>query len=152
MHKTNDKGHARRALAILQLWETGGCVAEVARRLCAARSSVQRWRALFEEYGRQGLEPQRRGRSDWKANDKVLNELENLAKSTPGEHGYIRSRWSSELLAKVLGKRLQMEVHATSIRRWLERLRYVWRRARPTLQIRDPRRGTRMRAVNRALA
>ncbi len=42
VHKTTDKHHARRALAILQLWETGGCVAEVARRLCAARSSVQR--------------------------------------------------------------------------------------------------------------
>ncbi len=61
----------------------------------AVRSAllVQRWRALFEEHGSEGLEPQRRGRSDWKVNDKVLNELEKLPKSTPGEHGYIRSRW-----------------------------------------------------------
>ena len=40
VHKTTDKQHARRVLAILQLWETGGCVAEVARRLCAARLSA----------------------------------------------------------------------------------------------------------------
>ena len=152
VHKTGDKDHARRALAVIQLWETGGCVAEVARRVCAARSSVQRWRALFEEFGVRGLEPQRRGRSDWKATDKVLSELENLVKSTPREHGYIRSRWSSELLARVLGERLGIAVHATTIRRWLERLTIVWRRARPTLRMRDPRRGARMRAVNRALA
>ena len=152
VHKTPDKHHARRALAILQLWETGGCVAEVARRLCAARSSVQRWRSLFEEFGAPGLAPQPRGRSDWKANDKVLSELDNLVKSTPQEHGYIRSRWSSELLALVLGERVGVTVHATSIRRWLARLAFAWRRARPTLHIRDPRRSARLRAVNRALA
>jgi transposase len=147
-----DSGHARRALAIIQLWETGGCVAEVARRLCAARSSVQRWRSLFEQFGVQGLERQRPGRADWKADDKVLSELDNLVKSTPKEHGYIRSRWSSGLLAVVLAERIGIIVHASSIRRWLARLAIAWRRARPTLHIRDPRKNARMRALNRALA
>ena len=59
--------HGRRAHAILLLWETGNCVARVARSLYAARSSVQRWRALYEEYGEQGLRALERGRSEWKA-------------------------------------------------------------------------------------
>ena len=41
--KPSEQG--RRAHAILLLWETGKCVARVARGLYAARSSVQRWRA-----------------------------------------------------------------------------------------------------------
>lgn len=151
VQKSRDKDHVRRALAMLQLRQTGGCVAEVARRLCAARSSVQRWRTLFEDYGVQGLAAQRRGRSDYKADDKVLKTLEKLLDMTPKDHGYLRSRWSSELLARVLEQCTGVCVHATSIRRWLKRLAYVWRRARPTLHIRDPRKSARMRAVNRAL-
>lgn len=152
VQKSRDKNHARRALAILQLRETGGCVAEVARRLCAARSSVQRWGGLFEDYGVQGLAPLRRGRSDYKAHDKVLEALEKLLDTMPQDHGYLRSRWSSELLAVVLKQCTGVSVHATSIRRWLKRLAYVWRRARPTVHIRDPRKSARMRAVNRALS
>ncbi len=40
VQKSHDKDYARRALAILQLWETREAVSEVAHRLCAARSSV----------------------------------------------------------------------------------------------------------------
>ncbi len=69
VHRSPDKDHARRALAVLQLWETGDDVAEVSRRLCAARSSVYRWRGQFEEFGEQGIAPQARRRTDWKASD-----------------------------------------------------------------------------------
>ena len=151
VQKSRDRDHVRRALAILQLRETQGCVSEVARRLCAARSSVARWRALFEDYGVAGLAPLHRGRSDYKADDNVLKALEKLLETTPKDHGYLRSRWSSELLARVLEQCTGVGVHATSIRRWLKRLAYVWRRARPTLHIRDPRKAARLRAVNRAL-
>lgn len=150
--KCADAEHARRALAMIQLWETAGNVSEVARRLCAGRSSVARWRALFEQYGQAGLASQPRGREDWKADDKVLKALEKLCEEEPRDHGYIRSRWSSELLALVLCERTGVEVHATTIRRWLARLEFVFRRARPTLHIRDPRKNIRMKAVNQALA
>ena len=68
--------HGRRAHAILLLWETGNCVARVARGLYAARSSVQRWRALYEEYGEQGLRPLERGRSEWKRTMKCSRHLD----------------------------------------------------------------------------
>ena len=144
--------HGRRAHAILLLWETGNCVARVARGLYAARSSVQRWRALYEEYGEQGLRPLERGRSEWKANDEVLEALAGLVDSSPRDHGYLRSRWSSELLAIELHQRTGVQVHATTVRRWLKRLGFGYRRARPTLCIRDPNKAQRLQAIADALA
>ena len=151
VQRSPDKDHARRALAVLQLWETGDDVTEVARRLCAARSSVYRWRGQFEEYGEEGIAPQGRGRTDWKASDELLEALEALVCVSPRELGYLRTRWSSELLAVELEKRKDIEVHASTVRRWLRRLAIGWRRARPTLHKRDPRKSQRLRAIARAL-
>lgn len=151
MHKTRDKDYSRRVLALLHLWKTGGDVAKVATMLCAARSSVYRWQAHYETYGEVGLVPQRRGRSDYKANEIVLEALHALLKVSPRSLGYLRSRWSSELLAKVLCEQTGIAVHAATIRRWLKRSDIRWRRARPTLHIRDPRKAERMQAITQAL-
>ena len=152
VRKSREKDYARRALAVLHLWETQGDVAEVAHRVRAARSSVYRWQSLYETYGEDGLRPQARGRSDWKASDEVLSMLETLVSEDPRELGYLRSRWSSQLLAIELANRSGVEVHATTVRRWLVRLRYRYRRARPTLCRRDPRKAERLAAIEAALA
>ncbi len=146
-----DRDHARRAQAILALWETGGNVSETARRCHASRNSVALWKSRFEAAGEAGLEPQSRGRTQWKARAEVLATLNELVRTDPTRLGYLRSRWSSELLAVELARRGVVEVHATTVRRWLSRLCVVWRRARPTLCIADPRKGERMRAIRRAL-
>ena len=152
VHKSRDKDYARRALAILHLWESEGNVAQAADRVRAARSSVYRWQSSFETYGEEGLCPQPRGRSDWKANDEVLSLLETIVGEDPRELGYLRSRWSSELLSLELARRSRVEVHATTVRRWLARLEYRYRRARPTLHRRDPRKAQRLQAIEAALA
>lgn len=54
IHKTRDKNHARRLMAILMLHD-GESVADVASRLCAARSSVGRWINWFTLFGIDGL-------------------------------------------------------------------------------------------------
>ena len=114
--------HGRRAHAILLLWETNNCVATVARVLRAARSSVQYWRSLYTDFGEHGLPPLRRGRSAWKASEDVLSALLELLQSTPRERGYLRSRWSSELMALELRRSTGVAVHATTVRRWLKDL------------------------------
>ncbi|MFT5448948.1 MAG: hypothetical protein ACI9DC_004134 [Gammaproteobacteria bacterium] len=43
-------------------------------------------------------------------------------------------------------------MHAATVRRWLKDLNYGYRRARPTLCIRDPRKAQRMQAIAEALA
>lgn len=57
VQRSRDKDYVRRAQAILQLWETGGNVTAVAQRLCAVRSSVNRWRGRFMEFGESGIAP-----------------------------------------------------------------------------------------------
>lgn len=152
VRKSADKDYARRALAMLRLYEMQGCVTVVAEGLCAARSSVQIGRSWYESHGEEGLVPQARGRPEWKASAAALTALTQWLESTPNDPGYLRSRWSSELLALVLHKQIGLEVHATTVRRWLKRLRYGWRRARPTLCRRDPRKVRRLQAIAAALA
>ena len=152
VQRSQDKDYARRALAILALFDTGGNVTETAKRLAAARSSVYRWMGLFEEFGEDGIKPQSRGRTDWKATHSLLEVLRGLVQTLPQAHGYLRSRWSSELLAKQIEKQTGVAVHATTIRRWLARLGFGYRRARPTLHKRDPRKSERMAAIDEALS
>ena len=146
------RNHARHAEAMLALWETGGNVSETARRCHASRNSVRLWEARFEADGEAGLVPRSRGREAWKASAHALEKLADLARNEPLQHGDVRSRWSSELLAVELARGGVVEVHATTVRRWLSRLQIVYRRARPTLCIADPRNSARMRAIRRVLA
>ena len=117
VRKSREQDYARRALAVLHLWETQGNVTEAAHRVRAARSSVYRWQSLYETYGEDGIRAQARGRSDWKANEEVLSMLESIVREAPRELGYLRSRWSSQLLAMELESRSGVEVHATTVRR-----------------------------------
>lgn len=151
VQRGRDRDHARRAQGILALFETGDNISETARRCHASRNSVKLWKARFETEGEAGLEPRVRGREQWKATVSVLTALNELVRTDPTTLGYLRSRWSSELLALELSRSGVVDVHATTVRRWLSRLCVVWRRARPTLCIADPRKGERMRAIRRVL-
>jgi transposase len=122
-----------------------------ARRCGASRQPVRQWRALYQAQGARGLEPKPRGREDWKATETLLQHLAELVRTDFTGLGYLRSRWSSELLALELKRRGEVEVHATTVRRWLARLSIVWRRARPTLHIADPHKQRKMRAIRQAL-
>lgn len=141
----------RRATAILLLAQGRG-VAAVAREMAAARSSVQAWRNLFLREGEAGLVPQRRGAPPSTVTPGLIQQLLALVPQSPRDLGYLRNTWTSELLAKELGRQHRQRIHASTVRRLLRRLGWVWRRARPTLHIRDPRKPARMAAINRALA
>lgn len=54
IHKTKDKNHARRLIAML-MPHRGDTVSHVARTLCCARSSIGRWINLFTQSGSEGL-------------------------------------------------------------------------------------------------
>lgn len=135
----------RRALVVLQL-ARGHTVAQVAEAQCAARSTMYQWARWLCEGGIEALCEERRGSARRSLTEPVLTELEALLKTTPQTLGYLRSRWSSELLARELGARTQVPIHASTVRRALAELDWVWRRARPTLHIADPRKKRRMRA------
>lgn len=64
--------------------------------------------------------------------------LRELVKHSPGDFSYQRSRWSTELLAIKICDFTGCPLHASTIRRWLPAAGLVWRRAAPTLRIRNP--------------
>lgn len=99
VQRGRDRDHARRAQAILAFWETGENVSESTRRCQASRNSVTLWKARVESDGEASLVPPSRGRSPWKATAVVLAKLNELVRTDPTTLGYLRRRWSSELLA-----------------------------------------------------
>ena len=105
----------------------------------------------FSPGGESGLESQRRGREVRTLTDEVVELVRELLRTKPQKLGYLRSRWSSELLAQVVAERLSVAVHSSTLRRLLPRLGLRWRRARPTLHLRDPRKAERLAAIEAAL-
>ncbi|MEZ5445379.1 MAG: IS630 family transposase [Gammaproteobacteria bacterium] len=149
--KSRNVDHVRRAQGLLRLHAVGGNVSAAAQMCGASRRALRQWRALYEAGGERAIAPKPRGREDWKATTALLQQLSALVRTDPTGLGDLRSRWSSELLALELKRRGAVEVHATTIRRWLAGLGIVWRRARPTLHIADARKQQKMRAIRSAL-
>jgi transposase len=151
IHKTQDKEHSRRLTAILMLHQ-GHSVSTVHQLTAAARSSIQRWLGWYQECGLSGLESKQRGRFCSLPYPQIQLLLEMLLEFSPEDFGYHRSRWSSELFATLIHRMCpEMKIASSTIRRWLPKMGVVWRRAAPTLHIRDPHRDEKMAQINKAL-
>jgi transposase len=59
---------------------------------------------------------------------------------TPRAKGFFRSRWSCALVSLLLWRDHQVCVGRETVRRWLHAAGLVWRRPRPVLKRKDPRR------------
>ena len=149
IQKSRDAEQVRRATAVLAAAAYG--VSDAARTVAAARSSVYRWLCRFSSEDVEGLRSGPRGRPVETVTEEVVELLLSLASGRPSEHGYLRSRWSSELLALEVRRQLGNRIHASTVRRLLPRLGFVYRRARPFLFRRDPRKEERLAAIEAAL-
>lgn len=148
---TCDKNHARRLIAMLLLHQ-GMTVTDVARILCAARSSVGRWINWFTLYGVEGLKSLRPGCAQrWPVTD-ILQVLPLLVQRSPQDFGWLRSRWSTELLARIVNRLFNVVLHPSTLHRYLKKAGIVWRRAAPTLKIKDPHYDEKRHAIRQALA
>ena len=84
VQQAQDSDYVRRARAILPL-AGGHGVSATAKRLYAARSSVQRWRGMFEAYGEDGLVPVERGRPTWRVTPALIAALKTVLESSPND-------------------------------------------------------------------
>ncbi|MCL9007114.1 IS630 family transposase [Salmonella enterica subsp. enterica serovar Enteritidis] len=149
--QTHDKNHARRLIAMLMLHQ-GMTVTDVARLLCAARSSVGRWINWFTLHGVERLKSLRPGRAPrWPVAD-ILQLLPLLVQRSPKDFGWLRSRWSTELLALVINRLFDVTLHRSTLHRYLRQADMVWRRAAPTLKIKDPHYEEKRLVIDQALA
>lgn len=149
--QTYDKNHARRLIAMLMLHQ-GMTVTDVARLLCAARSSVGRWINWFTLHGVEGLKSLRPGRAPrWPVAD-ILQLLPLLVQRSPKDFGWLRSRWSTELLVLVINRLFDVTLHRSTLHLYLRQADMVWRRAAPTLKIKDPHYEEKRLVIDQALA
>ena len=84
--------------------------------------------------------------------NEILAMLCLLVELNPQELGYQRARWSTELLTLEINRLFSSEIHASTIRRWLPEADLVWRRAAPTLHIKDPHKEEKVQKIQAALA
>ena len=150
IQKGRDPATVRRATAILLVVSLGS-VTEAAELVAAARSSVYRWLGWFELDDINGLRSANLGRPVTTLTEEVIELLQDLMESSPRDHGYLRTRWSSELLAKEIHRQTGVEIHSSTVRRMLPALNYRYRRARPFLFRRDPNKAQKLARIQEKL-
>ncbi|MFV7667894.1 IS630 family transposase [Shewanella algae] len=121
MHKTRDKDVCCRLNAILLL-VSGRTVTEVSGLLAVARSSINRWVSWYTECGIEGLESSTRDRSCVLPFKQIAVVIKLLLQLPSQEPGYQRSRWSTESIALEVNRLFSLQVHSSTIRRWLPKL------------------------------
>src|SRR5262245_3793993 len=147
--------HYRRAPApdwrlrahILLLLADGWAWATIAALLYTSSSTIARWQRRFRQGRLAAVFPAgapRRPVSAWVA--VVVRWVLELA---PADFGFARSRWSCEAVAVVLAEDHGAPVSRETVRRWLRGAGLVWRRPRPTLRPKDPRRAQILAALRR---
>jgi transposase len=150
IRKSKDPEMVRRATALLHLRRCGN-VTESAKNVAAARSTVYRWIGWFEAGDVDGLRSLPHGRQATTVTPEVIELLQALLAGYPEELGYLRTRWSSELLSVEVRKRLGGTIHASTVRRLLPVIGYAYRQARPFLYRTDPRKASKLHRIKKVL-
>ncbi|WP_269082374.1 helix-turn-helix domain-containing protein [Thalassomonas viridans] len=151
IHKSTCKHHVRRLTAILIL-VTDHNLTTVSTLLAAGRSSVKRWLNWYKEAGLEGLKSLTPSRKATLPKSEILGMLRMLIELNPQELGYQRARWSTELLTIEINRLFSCDIHSSTIRRWLPEAGLVWRRAAPTLHIKDPHKEDKLHKIQEVLA
>jgi transposase len=139
LHNTKDVGVFRRTLAVLEV-ARGRSLAEVARLLRTSRVSIYHWLERYQqEDDPADLFDQRGGNNPTVWTDELPTLLQASLSYRPNHFGYSALNWTVDLLAEHLTRRGGRPVSATTVRRQLHRLDYVWKRPRYVL-VPDPER------------
>lgn len=148
--QTDDADLVRRLLAILAL-NRGETKTSAAEMVAGCRSSVGRWEEAFLAGELEGLGSDKPG-PDRTTTDEEMRRLvsEIVAHYRPPDFGYLRSSWSSRLLADAIEEMSERSPHPSTLRRLLDELGFSWKRARPTLHKADPDKAEKLEAIDEA--
>src|SRR3954471_17006995 len=119
------RSHIILLLADGHAWDTIG-----AMPFCSSRT-VDRWLKRFESEGVEGLTGRKRGRPFRLGLGWVALLVTWVTTKTPGDFGFLRSRWSCAVLALLLREREGVAARRETVRRLLRRGNLVYRRPRP---------------------
>ena len=136
---TSDARTYRRTLALLEL-DRGRSAAEIAAILGVTRQSVHNWAADFASEPDPAVlrDNPRSGRPPL-LDEQAEGLLPSLMGQSPRDFGYPHADWTVPLLQQELERGLGLRPADETVRRWLRRLGYVWKRPRYLLDP-DPER------------
>jgi transposase len=136
---------------ILLLLHEGYSWTLIAAVLFTSSSTINRWRERFQAGGLEALVGPRRPRAAaWTVWWAAL-VIQWVTLRSPTDFGFVRSRWTCATVACLLREDHGVRVSRETVRRCLRRADLVWRRPRPVLRPRDPRRAEKLRAIRAVL-
>ena len=125
---------------------------EIATWLLCSRSSVYEAATAWRQGWRPGQPDQAaEGGSCLFLAPSLQRSLLALLQKPPAAIGWCRTRWSCATLALSLEARRGLQVSAETVRRWLHRLGWRWKRAKLVAKDNDPQRATKLAAIRLAL-
>lgn len=136
---------------ILLLLDDGHTWATVATVLFRSSRTIDRWVKRFRAEGVEGVAGHKPGRPFRLAADWVKVVVEWVTTRTPGDFGFLRSRWCCEAVAILMLELHHVEVGRETVRRWLRRGDLVYRRPRPVVGPKDPERQVKLDALRTLL-
>jgi putative transposase len=127
------------ALHVLLLCAAGRTPTEIATFLFCSRSSVYRIVNAYQAYPLDTPVAHPTPKAVW-LSPSLCRSLTALLKKAPAAYGWCRTRWSCATLTAQLQVQRGIEVSSSTMRRWLHRLGWVWKRAQLIARDDDPAR------------
>jgi len=127
------------ALHVLLLCAAGRTPTEIATVLFCSRSSVYRIVNAYTAHPLDVLVAPPLPKAVW-LSPSLSRSLMALLKKAPSAYGWCRTRWSWATLAVQLHLQRGLAVSASTLRRWLHHLGWVWKRAQWVARDDDPQR------------
>lgn len=124
---------AKRYLIVVNLDE-GRTVADTARALGVAESTVRRTRWRFAEHGEAGLVDRREDNGEDKLNEQYLATLYEVVAGSPEDYGFLRPTWTREMLVATLAKQTGVKIHVSTMSRALKIIGARRGRPKPTVK------------------
>lgn len=128
--KTKDADYRTRLQVVLLYAQGWGCT-RVSRATGTAPSTAVRVARRFVEEGEAALVDGRRDNGVAKVDEDLLQALAELVDSQPEDHGWVRTTWTRELLAKALQRKTGVKLSVRSVARALEQIGARHGMARP---------------------
>ena len=117
---------------------------------CSTRT-IARWQRRVEEDGIQaalGIPPPSSRLGGWWSEVVAAWVLQ----SSPRDFGFLRSRWSCQVMVLVLLETYELRVSQETVRRWLQKEQMAWRRPGPVVGPSDPQKEQKLSALRQLLA
>ena len=152
LYRKHHDPHVRLRAHILLLLDMGQTWLTISMLLFCSMRTISRWRRRFLEEGVDALTEERRGQAKLFGAFWITHVRRWVVDHTPGDFGFLRSRWCCHLIVHLLIEIHDLPVSEETVRRGLHQAGLVWRRPRPVVGSVDPQGQEKIAAIRGLLA